>query len=177
MNPEYNRRNFYEEFAPSIDLSYGKQISVNHLDEPACLQLASDTLCIFPELDAPLSQLMDYKIINLSAIEHYFNAQQIEFNDLKSHRLLSEIIFADRMSEMRYGLPPGVVILKCSQTLLIGRNSSPQLNLSADVSREHLVIANYSDMLIFKDNYSTNGSQLYLSSLDIQNIVPNTTAI
>lgn len=68
-----------------------------------------------------------------------------------------------------------IIRLAGGESLTIGRETTPDLNLDSDVSRRHLTVAPTPDSYMsqyvcFIDEHSTNGTRLYLSADPGRNI-------
>jgi hypothetical protein len=167
---------FFEQFTGPIDLSDGEPLTIAPLTKPAALMLAREVLIILPEEETPARELQDLKIISLGGLTKYMETVEESRKDagaeFNHQSFLEAVNYVDRAFEDEYDLPNGMMILRHGERAILGRNISPQLDLSQEVSRVHTDITNSDEGVTFVDVGSRNGTYLYLSPEDAQQALP-----
>jgi hypothetical protein len=156
------------DFEEPIYLPSHVQYVAPYLQEPAILHLSNEPLLIIPEQNPIVPQLQDYKLIAVNSLyRHMVNAGKSvrSFTDEIKH--IDFMYVSDGNA-----LPPGVAVIRYGEQALIGRETTPQLELPGHVSALHAQVSPSAEGLLIVDLGSSNGTSLSLSQKDTEDPLP-----
>jgi hypothetical protein len=165
---------FFEQFTGAIDLSDGQPLSIAPPTNPVALKLASELLLLLPQDEPMFREVQDIRVVNLRVLQLHLKDLGVHFTDMNMEEslLIEEAKSIDRADDDAEVLPRGVSVLRNGESMLLGRRTSPALELNVNVSSVHANLTNNEYGLTFRDVRSTNGTFLFITEEDALREIP-----
>lgn len=153
-------------FVHPIDLSDGKSYTVPYLSRTALLDVGGDFLAIVPVITPEVQGNPTYELVSLGAVERQLRERGIQTDEEEILQQLANPY--DMPITEKIGSLTGTIIINSSRgRITVGQDTTPELELSPAVSRQHAEISVNQEGLTIHDVGSNKGTKLYLDDDEI----------